>query len=110
MKRSSKSRHPAVRMAGYGLVGLIIAGLALGVLAATISNHPFYGTSYWGLPLGTYSSLAVLAVIAAVGLTWAIRLMLRGSAGDLTMIVEVRFKATNRGTNRPLSALNDVRF
>ncbi len=77
MKKARTSRHPAVRAVGYGLVGLVMAGLAITVIAAAVSNHSFYGTNYWGLPLGTYSSLAVLMVVAAVGLIGAIRLVRR---------------------------------
>ncbi len=77
MKKSLKSRHPAVRAFGYGLVGLVMAGLAITVGAAAVANHPFYGANFWGLPLGTYSSLAVLVVAAAVGMIGAIRLIVR---------------------------------
>lgn len=73
-------RHPVLRWTGYGLSGLIVIGLVLTVTAAALSNRPFYGTNYKGLPLGTYSTLTVIGVSGLVGGAWLVRLVLRGLA------------------------------
>lgn len=59
-------RHPVIGMIGYALVGLILIGLALTVVMAAVANQPFYGVNYKGLALGTYSTLFILVVAAAV--------------------------------------------
>jgi hypothetical protein len=70
-------RHPVIIVIGYILTGLVVVGLAATVFLAALSNHPFYGTNYKGLPLGTYSTLAVLAVALLVGLAWLVRRAVR---------------------------------
>jgi uncharacterized membrane protein len=66
-------RHPVINVIGYILTGLVVVGLAATVVLAALSNHPFYGKNYKGLPLGTYSTLAVMAVALFVGLAWLVR-------------------------------------
>ena len=58
-------RHHVIKATGFLLTALVVFGLVLTVLSAAISGEPFYGVSYKGLPLGTYSTLTVL-VLAAV--------------------------------------------
>jgi hypothetical protein len=48
--------------------GLIVAGLCVQVISALLAGRPFYGENYKGLPLGAYSTLVVIVVVAAVGL------------------------------------------
>jgi hypothetical protein len=70
-------RHPVIAIVGYIMSGLIVAGPALTVIAAALSNKPFYGVNYKGLALGTYSTLAVLAVALLVGIVWIVQRGLR---------------------------------
>jgi len=52
---------------GFLLLGLIILGLVLNLLIALRNNQPFYGRNVYGLPLGTYSTIAMLVIGAVVG-------------------------------------------
>ena len=74
-------RHRVISTIGYILIGLVFFGLAVTVIGAAVSNKPFYGVNYKGLALGTYSTLAVLAVALLAGIVWiaqrALRLMER---------------------------------
>ena len=68
-EREEGVRRPLVKATGYVLFGLVVIGLALTVMGAALSGQPFYGLNYKGLPLGAYSTLAVLALAAVVVLT-----------------------------------------
>jgi hypothetical protein len=52
---------------GYVLVGLMVCGLVLVVLAAHRSGQPFYGENAYGLDVGTYATGAVLLIAACIG-------------------------------------------
>ena len=78
-------RHPVIKTTGLFLVSLMIVGLVLTVLHATISGQPFYGMNYKGLPLGTYSTLACLALAGAIGLF----------AGIMRLLAIVRRRSDN---------------
>jgi hypothetical protein len=52
---------------GFVLVGLIILGLGLTLLIALRNHQPFYGRNVYGMPLGVYSSIAMLVVGGAIG-------------------------------------------
>ena len=69
-------RHRVIKATGFLLVGLVVVGLVLTVVSAAISGQPSYGVSYKGLPLGTYSTLAVLVLAAAVAFTAGVRRVL----------------------------------
>ena len=56
-----------VATVGYLLVGLIVCGLVLTIVLALLAGHPFYGRNVYGLPLGTYSTAAVLMIAAVIG-------------------------------------------
>ena len=62
-----------VATVGYVLVGLIIFGLVLTIVAALLMGNPFYGRNAYGLLLGTYSSAAVVIIAGVVGVVWAAR-------------------------------------
>jgi hypothetical protein len=61
---------------GYLLVALLIAGLALEALLALTHGRPFYGVNYWGAPVGTYSTFAILVVIGAAGVARLVKLVI----------------------------------
>ena len=63
-------RHRVVAGVGYFFVGLLLVGLAVQVVIAWKNNIPFIGENYKGLPIGTYSTAAVLAALALFGLFW----------------------------------------
>jgi|SRR5579859_4452691 len=73
----AEMRHPIVVVIGYVLMGAVFIGLALTVIAAAHTNHPFYGINYKGLLLGTYSTLAVLVIAGVVGVVWVSQRVLR---------------------------------
>jgi hypothetical protein len=52
---------------GYVLVGLIVCGLVLTIVAALLAGRPFYGRNVYHLPLGTYSTAAVLIMAGVIG-------------------------------------------
>ena len=60
-------RRGVIATVGYLLVGLILIGLVLTIALAFSTGHPFYGRNVYGLPLGTYSTAAVLVIAAAIG-------------------------------------------
>jgi len=70
-------RHPVIKVIGYVLIGLVVAGLAFAVIVAALSNKPFYGTNYKGLALGTYTTLTVLVMACLIGVVWVVQWGLR---------------------------------
>lgn len=56
-----------VRIVGYLLVALAIGGLSIRVTMAAASGQPFVGENVFHLPIGTYSTLIVLIMAAAIG-------------------------------------------
>ncbi len=52
---------------GYLLVGLIVCGLVLTIVMALLAGRLFYGQNVYHLPLGTYSTAAVLIMAAVIG-------------------------------------------
>lgn len=68
-----------MRLADYLLVGAIGLLLAASVILAALSGQPFYGTSFYGLPLGTYSTRAGLLAVAVVGLVRLVQVLFRRS-------------------------------
>ena len=56
-----------VATVGYLLVSLIVCGLVLTIVVAWRAGQPFYGRNVYGLPLGTYSTAAVLAIAGVIG-------------------------------------------
>ena len=57
----------AVKWIGYLLVAAIFVGMGLTALTAARNGEVFYGVSHFGLPLGSYSNLAMLAMIVLIG-------------------------------------------
>lgn len=68
-----------VKIIGYLLLALIVAGLCLRLQMASASGQPFIGRNVYHLPIGTYSTIAVLAVAAAIGCYALIRRIRRRS-------------------------------
>ncbi|MBW8303085.1 MAG: hypothetical protein K0M78_03925 [Brevundimonas sp.] len=56
-----------IKIIGYLLVALIFAGLCLTLLMASTSGQAFVGRNVYHLPIGTYSTLAILAMAAGIG-------------------------------------------
>jgi len=72
-------RHPIVKAIGFLLLAAFLLGLAGSVIAAIAQNKAVLWTNAYGLPVGTYSTAAVLVVAAGVGAFWLfqrVRLML----------------------------------
>ena len=69
-----------VAMVGYLLVGVIVCGLALTIVLALLAGHPFYGRTVYGLPLGTYSTAAVLIIAAVIGVVRLVQKAREGSS------------------------------
>lgn len=51
---------------GYSAMTAIFVGIWLMVLTAARKGEAFYGVNYKGLDLGTYSTLAALAMVTAI--------------------------------------------
>jgi uncharacterized membrane protein YhaH (DUF805 family) len=49
-------------------VGAVFVALLLKLIMAISAGRPFIGTNYYGLPIGTYSTLVVFVVVALIGL------------------------------------------
>lgn len=62
-----------IKIVGYVLMALIVAGLCVQLLLAFRANQSFYGVNYRGLPLGTYSTAASLFMVAAIGVIWVVQ-------------------------------------
>ena len=65
-------RHKVVTFTGYALFGLLIVGLGMEVFLAATRGHPWYGVNAYGLNLGVYPTMAVLIVLALVGVVAAV--------------------------------------
>jgi hypothetical protein len=61
-------RHPVLKSVGYLLSAATVVGLAMTLILAVRSDKPFYGVNYMELPLGTYSTVAVLIAGVAIGI------------------------------------------
>jgi hypothetical protein len=75
-------RHRLMKAVGFSLLGLVFVGIGLSVLLALINGKPNVGTNYYGLPIGTYSSAAVLFMVVAIllvfGASRLVRLLRQG--------------------------------
>jgi hypothetical protein len=67
-----------IKIIGYLLVALIVVGLCLTLLMASTSGQAFIGHNVYHLPIGTYSTIAVLAMAAAIGCYAVVRRIRRG--------------------------------
>ena len=63
-------RHPVVKRIGFSLLAIVLLGIAVSVIAAMLQNKAFLWTNAYGVPVGTYSTAAVLVVAAGVGVFW----------------------------------------
>ena len=70
-------RHRVVASVGLVLFALIVVGFVMRVAMAWQNNRPFVGVNYQGLPIGTYSTTAILVGIALIGLFMAIRYLFK---------------------------------
>lgn len=52
---------------GFAMVSLMILGLVLTLLIAIRDNQLFYGRNVYGLPLSTYSTIAMLIIAGLIG-------------------------------------------
>jgi hypothetical protein len=75
-------QHRFLKAIGFSLLGLALAGIGLSVSLALMNGKPNVGTNYYGLPIGTYSSAAVLIVVVAILLVFGtcrlVRLLMQG--------------------------------
>lgn len=62
-----------IAVLGYILIASAACGLVLTVLKAIRDNQAFYGRNVYGLAIGTYSTAAMLVIVAAVGLVWLVQ-------------------------------------
>jgi len=65
--------HPIVKGFGFSLLAIVLLGIAVSVIAAMAQNKAVLWTNAYGLPVGTYSTAAVLIVAAGVGVFWLIQ-------------------------------------
>jgi hypothetical protein len=65
--------HPIVKGIGFSLLAIVLLGIAVSVVAAILQNKAFLWTNAYGLPVGTYSTAAVLVVAAGAGVFWLFR-------------------------------------
>ena len=70
-------RHKFIAAIGYVFVGLVVAGFVVQVVVAWLKGYAFVGESYWGLPIGTYSTAAVIVAVALIGMVWGGSKLLR---------------------------------
>ena len=66
-------RHMVIAGIGLVLFAMIFAGMWATVIFALRSGQLFVGTNYKGLPLGTYTNLAVLIVATMVLVVMAVK-------------------------------------
>ncbi len=55
-------RHKVLKLTGWFLFGLVLAGVVATVGAALVTGKAFVGVNYYGLPIGTYCAAATLTV------------------------------------------------
>lgn len=65
--------HLGIRIVGYLLVALIVAGLCLQLFTALKSGQPFIGLNVRHQPIGTYSTIAAMVIVAAIGVYALVR-------------------------------------
>ncbi len=63
-------RHPVVKGIGFFLVALLLASIGASVLTAMLRGKAFLWSNYYGVPVGTYSTAAVLVVAIVVAAVW----------------------------------------
>ncbi|MFZ5719740.1 MAG: hypothetical protein ACOY5Y_09795 [Pseudomonadota bacterium] len=66
-----------IRIVGYLLVTVLLAGLAARVLIAASEGRPFYGRNVYGLAVGTYSTLAIFGIVASIGVIWLVQKVMK---------------------------------
>ena len=66
-----------IRVVGFTLVALLIAGIFLDVTVALLAGKPFYGKNYYMLDLGTYSTALTIFIVFGIGVVAAIRWVVR---------------------------------
>ena len=54
-------RRPIVKGIGFSLLAILLLGIAVSVVEAMLQNKAFLWTNAYGVPVGTYSTAAVLA-------------------------------------------------
>ncbi len=59
-------QHRLLKAIGFSLLGLVFVGIGLSVLLALVNGKPNVGTNYYGLPIGTYSTAAVLIMVVVI--------------------------------------------
>lgn len=62
---------------GYLFVGLIVLGLSLTIVTAARFGQPFYGDNAYGLPVGTYSTGAIMVIAGCIGVVRLIQVTRR---------------------------------
>jgi hypothetical protein len=60
-------RHPVIKSVGFFLLALLFGGALVGAIVAAKAGQPFMGVNAWGIPIGTYTVLAIFAVAGACG-------------------------------------------
>lgn len=75
-------QHKLLKAIGFSLLGIAFVGIGLSVLVALMNGKPNVGTNVYGLPIGTYSTAAVLimviVILAVFGASRLVRLIKQG--------------------------------
>ncbi|HEY2357193.1 MAG TPA: hypothetical protein VGH86_07065 [Phenylobacterium sp.] len=70
-------QHRLLKAVGFSLLGLAFVGFCLSVLVALMNGKPNIGTNFYGLPIGTYSTAAVLLMGVVIWLVFGATRLLR---------------------------------
>jgi hypothetical protein len=65
--------HPILKGIGFSLLSLVLVGLGTSVVAAMLRGKAVLWNNYYGLPVGTYSTAAVLVVAIGAGVIWLVQ-------------------------------------
>jgi hypothetical protein len=63
-------RHPIVKGIGFLFVAVLLASIGASVIVAMLRGKAFLWSNYYGVPVGTYSTAAVLTVAVVVAIIW----------------------------------------
>jgi hypothetical protein len=66
-------RHPILKGIGFSLLAFVFIGLGASVVGAMLQGKAVLWNNYYGLPVGTYSTAAVLVVAVAAGIIWLVQ-------------------------------------
>lgn len=66
-------QHPIVRGIGFSLLAFFLIGLCGSVAFAMLHNQAFLWNNAYGVPVGTYSTAAVLVVAGCVWVFWLLQ-------------------------------------